>query len=95
MTADVPVGVPFTRAVRTSALASEFCAAAVVQRHDGMPPSFVAHFLYGHALELAFKAVLILHGTTDKALRSIGHDLAQAREQALKVVPSGTFPLTP
>jgi hypothetical protein len=85
--------VPFTRAVGTARLARDFCVAAAAQDHDKNPPSLVAHFLYGHALELAFKAILIVHGTTDRALRGIGHDLAQAREAAVRVAPHGTIPM--
>src|SRR5262249_25626519 len=73
------VNVPFTRAVGTVRLAVEFLIAAKAQDLTKNPPSLVAHFLFGHALELAFKAVLIAHGTTDKTLRRLGHDLRAAR----------------
>ena len=77
--------VPFTRAVGTAKLAREFFRAATMQDHSSLVPSLVAHYLYGHALELAFKAVLIAHGTTERALRKIGHDLAEAQDAALAV----------
>ena len=41
-------------------------------------------YLYCHAIELALKSVLIRHGTTDKKLKKISHDLAKAFCRACK-----------
>lgn len=85
--------VPFTRAVGTVRLASEFLGAARLQDLDQSPPSMVTYFLLGHALELAFKSMLIVHGTSDRTLRSFGHDLCAATEAAVKVSPPGVIDL--
>ncbi len=86
---------PMTRAVGTVRLASEFLAAARLQDLGRRPPSMVTYFLLGHALELAFKSVLIAHGTSEKALRTIGHDLGAATKAAMKVAPAGVIELDP
>lgn len=88
-----PEQVPFTRAVGTVKLASEFLAAARLHDLDRAPPSMVTYFLLGHALELAFKSVLIAHGTSEKALRGIGHDLGAATEAAMRAAPAGVIEL--
>lgn len=85
--------VPFTRAVGTVGLASEFLAAARLQDLDRTPPSMVTYFLLGHALELAFKSVLIAHGTSEGDLRKIGHDLAAAIDAAITAAPAGIIEL--
>lgn len=73
---------PFTKAVGTSDLASAFSEAAGRQPLDAQPQPFVTYFLLGHALELAWKSVLIAEGVTEKELRNIGHDLRAARDGA-------------
>jgi hypothetical protein len=85
--------VPFTRAVGTVRLASEFLAAARLQDLDRTPPSMVTYYLLGHALELAFKSVLIAHGTSERSLRGIGHDLGAATKAAMKAAPPGIIEL--
>lgn len=90
-----PARVPFTRAVGTVRLASEFLSAARLQDLDATPPTLVAHFLLGHALELAFKSVLIAHGTSDRILRTLGHDLAKTRDAAMEVASTGVIELDP
>lgn len=82
MTTTEQEDLPVTRAIRVAMLATEFL--------DLLPPAegenasvapMPVYFLIGHALELAFKALLILEGITDQALRAIGHDLESARRQ--------------
>lgn len=85
--------IPVTRAVGTAQLAQDFWAAGAAQDHDKSPPSLVTYFLYGHALELAFKALLIVHGISEGELRGIGHDLNQARNAAVSVVPARSNPM--
>jgi hypothetical protein len=80
--------IPITRAAGTVRLASEFLDAARRQDLDQTPPSMVTYFLFGHALELAFKSVLIARGTSEKALRSIGHDLRAAADAAIEAAPA-------
>ena len=41
-----------------------------------------AYFLFGHAIELAFKSFLISQGITEKELRKLGHDLEAAMQAA-------------
>ncbi len=53
----------------------------------------VSYYLLGHALELAFKSVLIVHGTSERSLREIGHDLGAAANAAMKAVPPGIIEL--
>lgn len=38
-------------------------------------------FLIGHGLELAYKAVLLVNGATEKDLRRISHDLVRCRRE--------------
>ena len=85
--------VPFTRAVGTVGLASDFLAAARLQDLDRTPPSMVTCFLLGHALELAFKSVLIAHGTSESTLHRIGHNLEAATNAAMKAAPPGVIEL--
>ena len=73
---------PFTRAAGTVRLAKSFSEAAARQPLDVQPQPFVTYFLLAHALELAWKAVLIAEGVSEKALRAIGHDLREARRRA-------------
>lgn len=84
---------PFTRAVGTVRLASEFLGTARLQDLDQSPPSMVTYFLLGHGLELAFKSILIAQGTSESTLRGIGHDLGAATEAAMKVSPPGVIEL--
>lgn len=73
---------PVERAVGTMRLANEFTEVAESCSPD-REINFARYFLCGHALELAFKAVLIVEGTSEKRLRTIGHDLNQAMTRAL------------
>ena len=84
-----PALIPFTRAVGTVRLATEFLSAGLLQDMDAMPPSLVAHFLFGHAIELAFKSVLIANGISERDLRRLGHDLVATRNAAIVVAPAG------
>jgi len=86
---NAPSLIPFTRAVGTIRLASEFLAAGRLHDLDAMPPSLVAHFLFGHAIELAFKSILIANGTSERALRRLGHDLVVTRNAAIAAAPAG------
>ena len=45
-------------------------------------------FLIGHALELAYKAVLLVDGATDGDLKRIGHDLVKCRRKVQVRRPS-------
>lgn len=67
--------------------------AGAAEDHSTPTPSFVAQFLYGHALELAFKAILIVHGTSERVLRNIGHDLARARDAAIRAARVDAVPV--
>jgi hypothetical protein len=72
-------------------LASDFLAAAQLQDLDQNPPSMVTYFLLGHALELAFKSVLIAHGTSERNLRSMDHDLRVVTDAAVQIAPAGVI----
>jgi len=84
---------PITRAVGTVRLASDFVLAAGLQDLNRTPPSMVTYFLLGHALELAFKSILIAHGTSERTLRNLGHDLIAVVKAATKVLPPGALHL--
>lgn len=75
-----PEFIPYTRAVGTVRLASKFLDAAKVQPLDRLQAPIVTYYLLGHGLELAFKSILIAHGTSERNLREIGHNLAVARD---------------
>lgn len=82
--------VPIERAVGTARLARDFSEAAINYEPPDDRISLVTYFLAGHALELAFKAVLIVEGVTEKRLRrSLGHDLQSYYRAALEVMPDG------
>lgn len=84
---------PITRAIGTVRLASEFASAAGLQDLHSTPPSMVTYFLLGHSLELAFKAILLAHGISERRLRDLGHDLMAVVEAATKVLPTGVLRL--
>ena len=52
------------------------------------PFSFPFLFLIGHGLELAYKAVLLVDGATEKDLKQIGHDLVRCRRKVQVCRPS-------
>ena len=64
--------------------AEDFAKAATIvvdaDEHDKAP--IAVYYLYGHAIELALKSVLRLHGDSDKCLKKIGHDLDCALKRA-------------
>ena len=64
--------------------AEEFAkAATIVEAHAPINKAPIAtYYLCGHAIELALKSVLRLHGDSDKCLRKIGHDLDCALRRA-------------
>src|SRR2546427_13262095 len=70
--------VPRTRAVGLIRLAEEFVQAADETARSQRSPHKVALYLYGHALELMIKAVLVCAGSEEKRLRRLGHDLSAA-----------------
>lgn len=71
--------VPTERAVGTARMATEFLyLLPPAQGEDARVAPMPVYFLIGHALELAFKSLLILEGTTDAILRKLGHDVADA-----------------
>ena len=63
--------------------AEEFSEAAehLVTKEGLSPVSFVFLFLIGHALELAYKSILVNLGATERSLKKIGHDLIKCRRQ--------------
>lgn len=60
--------------------------------HIGNDPLKVPLYLYGHAIELIAKAILVCAGTTEDRLRRLGHDLTAAF-RAVRRQP-GTIALT-
>ena len=64
--------------------AEEFAEAAkhLVKKEDLEPVSFVFLYLIGHALELAYKSILLNRGATEGKLKKIGHDLVKSRTKA-------------
>lgn len=73
---------PVARAVGTARMATEFLdLLPPAGGTDGRVAPMPVYFLIGHALELAFKALVILDGTTDASLRGIGHDLGKAHKR--------------
>ena len=53
-----------------------------------LPVLFPFLFLVGHGLELAYKAVLLVDGATEKDLKRIGHDLLRCRRGVQVFRPS-------
>ena len=63
-----------------SRLAGQDSAAERVSGQGFLPLLFPFLFLIGHALELAYKAVLVVNGATETDLKSrLGHDLVGCR----------------
>ena len=62
--------------------------ADVVGRQVFLDRLFPFLFLIGHALELAYKAVLLMDGATEKDLKRIGHDLVRCRRKVQVRCPS-------
>jgi hypothetical protein len=63
-------------------LASQFLEAADSVAESAPGFSKVELFLYGHCLELAFKATLICAGTTEERLKRLGHKLPRTLRAA-------------
>ena len=64
------------------------CDAGVVHEHgSSLDLLFPFLFLIGHALELAYKAVLVANGAPEKDLKQIGHDLAECRQKIQACCP--------
>ena len=65
--------------------------AGVVSGQGFLPALFPFLFLIGHGLELAYKAVLLVDGATEKDLKQIGHDLVGCRRkvQVCRPQPAG------
>jgi xanthine/CO dehydrogenase XdhC/CoxF family maturation factor len=87
--------IPRQRAVATLLLAGEFLAAADAVARATPNFSKVVLYLYGHCLELAFKATLVCAGTTEDTLKRLGHQLprtlrAARRQKAPVQVSLGT-----
>ena len=55
---------------------------------QGLLALFPFLFLIGHGLELAYKAVLLVDGATEKDLKQIGHDLVRCRRKVQVCRPS-------
>ena len=64
--------------------AKQFLRAAAVIVESGQIRStrIAATYLYGHAIELALKSILVKNGIPEEKLKKIGHDLAKALEKA-------------
>ena len=62
--------------------------AGVVSGQGFLPALFPFLFLIGHGLELAYKAVLLVDGATEKDLKQIGHDLVRCRRKVQVCRPS-------
>ena len=60
----------------------------VVGVHGFLPLLFPFLFLIGHALELAYKAVLLVDEATEDDLKRIGHDLVKCRQKVQACRPS-------
>ena len=58
-----------------------------VGRQVVLPHLFPFLFLVGHALELAYKAVLLVDGATERDLKRIGHDLMTCRRKVQGCCP--------
>ena len=69
--------------------AVEFSEAAehLITKQGLSPVSFVFLFLIGHALELAYKAILMTFGATEASLKNIGHDLEKCRRKTKTQFP--------
>ena len=50
--------------------------------------------LYGHALELTLKSLLVSQGSTSKRLKRIGHDLGRALRAASRLAPFKNIPVS-
>jgi len=59
-----------------------FWAAERLRRYDSTEN--VTIYLYCHSMELSLKALLIYHGSTEKELRTIGHDLIDAWDRSTR-----------
>ncbi len=64
--------------------AEDFANAATIvvdaDEHDKAP--IAVYYLFGHAIELALKSVLRLHGESDQSLKKINHHLVRALKRA-------------
>ena len=60
----------------------------VISGQGSLAVLFPFLFLIGHGLELAYKAVLLVDGATEKDLRRIGHDLLRCRREVQICRPS-------
>lgn len=76
-----------TKGVGTWRLAEDYLKGARALDESWPKVSFVSYFLYGHALELAFKSFLISQGSTNSSLKRIGHDLKRALRAARRHEP--------
>src|SRR3989442_3395839 len=86
--------VPRTQAVGIMRLAEEFVDAADSATRAGKTPHKVALYLYGHALELMIKAVLVCARSDEKRPRRFGHDLSSAFRSARRQRGSLSVPLS-
>jgi hypothetical protein len=66
------------RAYGMIGLSKEYLAAARVVSESRKGVSRVSYYLYGHSLELSLKAVVVAAKTSERTLRSIGHNLYNA-----------------
>ena len=72
------------RAISFLRTAKTFCeAASIIAEHKPHEMNIVVNYLYGHALELALKSILIKNNVVSEGkLKEIGHDLEKALEKA-------------
>ena len=68
-------------------LAGEYDAGVVHEHGSSLDLLFPFLFLIGHALELAYKAVLVADGTPENDLKRIGHDLVGCRQKVQACCP--------
>ena len=64
-----------------------YCAAKKLHDNDD-ETNVVLYYLYGHAIELVLKAVLVFRNFQEKSLKKIGHDLIKVWNEAIKNEPS-------
>ena len=75
-------------------LVAEGSARGKPMAHVSLPKNtFVFMYLIGHAFELAYKAILVEHGTTECHLKTIGHNLLKCRKNANRCIEEGVATL--
>ncbi len=73
--------------IRAARLVAGKDDAALESEKGFFPLVFPFLFLIGHALELAYKAVLLVDGATESDLKRFGHDLMKCRQKVQVCCP--------